>query len=133
MRQERREDQKKPRLLEFLGKVFGAALLFGLGLFVSLFAGFVLFEGYISSGSVLVPDVRNMTLLEAINKATRLGLRLEVERVTSDSGAPSQASRSCSRSREKSQDRIDGASFAISLSPVSQSSSPSSSIRSGKW
>ncbi len=88
MRQERREDQKKSRLLEFLGRVFGAALLFGLGLFVSFFVGFVLFEGYVGSGSVPVPDVRNMTLLEAINKATRLGLRLEVERVTSDPGAP---------------------------------------------
>lgn len=85
------ERKEKPRLLEFLGRIFGATFLFGLGLFVSFFVGFVFFEEYIVGGNVLVPDVRSMTLLEALNRSARLGLRLEVEQVVSDPASPSLA------------------------------------------
>lgn len=78
----------KSRLGEFLGRVFGAAFLFGLGLFVSFFAGFLFFERYITGEHVLVPDVRNMTLFEALNRSARLGFRLEVEGVVDEASSP---------------------------------------------
>ncbi len=77
------------RLPEFLGRVFGATFFFGLGLFLSFFVGFLFFEQYVTGGSVIVPDMRNMTLLEALNRSARLGLRLEVEQVVQDADAPS--------------------------------------------
>lgn len=77
------------RVLEFLGRVFGAAFFFGFGLFVSFFVGFVFFEQYITGRSVPVPDVRNMTLLEALNRSARLGFRLEVEKIVQDASSPS--------------------------------------------
>lgn len=78
----------KSRLPEFLGKVFGAAFFFGFGLFVSFFTGFLLFERYIAGESISVPDVRNMNLLEALHRSTRLGFRLEVEEVVQDASSP---------------------------------------------
>lgn len=74
--------------LEFVGKVFGAAFLFGLGLLVSFFMGFLFFERYIVGGSVPVPDVRNMSLFEALHRSARFGFRLEVEEVVRDTSAP---------------------------------------------
>ncbi|MBC7217600.1 MAG: PASTA domain-containing protein [Candidatus Caldatribacterium sp.] len=84
-----REKAKGSHLLEFLGRVFGATFLFGLGLFVSFFVGFLFFERYIAGGSVPVPDVRNMPLLEALNRSARLGFRLEVAQVVQDANVPS--------------------------------------------
>lgn len=78
----------KSHLPEFLGRVFGTAFFFGFGLFVSFFTGFLLFERYIAGESVPVPDVRNMTLLEALHRSTRLGFRLEVEEVVQDASSP---------------------------------------------
>lgn len=78
----------KSRLPEFLGRVFGTAFFFGFGLFVSFFTGFLLFERYIAGESVPVPDVRNMTLLEALHRSTRLGFRIEVEEVVQDASSP---------------------------------------------
>lgn len=79
MKEER--ESRESRLVLFLGRVFGVTFFFGLGLFLSFYLGFVFFENYVMGGDVVVPDFKEMNLVEVLNRSARLGLRLEVRGV----------------------------------------------------
>jgi len=83
-----KRESRESRLILFLGRIFGATFFFGLGLFLSFYLGFVFFENYVMGGDVVVPDFGKMNLVEALNRSTRLGLRLEVKAVGENPDLP---------------------------------------------
>jgi len=86
-----RQKKKANSLIALIGQIVLYALLFGGGLALSLYGGLVLFQLYLISDTVEVPDLLNQDLTRALNRAVELGLYLEVLRVDQDPFSPPSA------------------------------------------
>ncbi len=73
----------------FILRVFLYALLFGGGLALSVYLGLILFQYYLTSDTLSLPDFRNQSLVEAINQMSRLGLQAEIKRIENNPEFPS--------------------------------------------
>ncbi|HSV31286.1 MAG TPA: PASTA domain-containing protein [Atribacteraceae bacterium] len=80
---------KKASVVFFAFRFFLNVLLFGLGLILSAYLGLVIFQYYLTSNALVLPDFRNLDLVGAVNQASQLGIRIEVQRVENDPAMPS--------------------------------------------
>ncbi|HXL02235.1 MAG TPA: PASTA domain-containing protein [Candidatus Atribacteria bacterium] len=82
-------EEKKETWSSFILRVFLYALLFGGGLALSVYLGLILFQYYLTSDILSLPDFRNQSLVEAINQMSRLGLQAEIKRIENNPEFPS--------------------------------------------
>jgi len=79
---------KRENWSSFIIRVFVYAFLFGGGAALSIYLGLILFQYYLTSDTLSVPDFRNQSMVEAINQISRLGLQVEIKRIENNPDLP---------------------------------------------